>query len=113
MRIELQDHYQSMSVRLAPGVHEVNGQLGKYLVENGYAVEVPPQEEAIESDSDADESLGEDGDRDGEDATADDADYQAMTKGQLLNIAAAGGLELSDRLGKRAIIDALIAHAKG
>jgi hypothetical protein len=112
MRVELTDHYQNMSVRLAPGVHEVSGQLGKYLVENGYAVEVLPEEEAIESDSDADESLGEDGDRDAEDTGTDDADYQAMTKGQLLNIATAGGLELSDRLTKQAIIDELIAHGK-
>jgi hypothetical protein len=63
------------------------------------------------------------GDHDGEDAetddpppdagsASDDADYQTMTKGQLFNIAAAGGLELSDRLSKQAIIDALIAHGK-
>jgi hypothetical protein len=58
------------------------------------------------------EDLGADGDRDGEDAATDDADYQSMTKGQLLNIAAAGGLELSERLNKQAIIDALIAHGK-
>jgi hypothetical protein len=67
--------------------------------------------------------IGADGDRNSEDdetndlapeaePASDDADYQAMSKGQLLNIATAGGLELSDRLNKQAIIDALIAHGK-
>lgn len=62
----------------------------------------------------------EDGDRDTEDADIppaddrdeDDSDYQAMTKGQLLNIASAGGLELSERLSKQAMIDELIAYGK-
>jgi hypothetical protein len=112
MKILLIDHYQSMSVRFAPGMREVNAQTGKYLVENGYAVAYD------EASTDAD--LGADGDRDAEDAdldaslpdAPDDADLQAMTKGQLLNIARAGGIELSDRLNKQAIIDELIAHGK-
>lgn len=120
MKIDLHDHYQSMSERLAPGIHEVNAQLGKYLIDNGYAVaveDVPPEDETSDDVPPDDESEdvppdGADGDRDEEDASGDDADYQAMTKGQLLNIAAAGGLELSERISKQAIIDALIAHGK-
>lgn len=48
MFIELKDHYQSMTVRLAPGIHKVNTVQGQYLIANGYAVEVDaPRVDAI------------------------------------------------------------------
>lgn len=41
MKIQLNENYQSMTVRLIPGIHEVPDQLGKYLIDNGYASDAP------------------------------------------------------------------------
>ena len=127
MKIKLDLHYRNASgVELAPGEYDTTDKrlqgLAGYLVQTEHASIVSePVDEIEDMDEevpDADDTEGDDesesaeGDRDEADASVDDADYQAMTKGQLFNIAAAGGLELSERLNKQAIIDALIAHGK-
>lgn len=118
MRIQLHDNYQNASgVRLSPGEYDSADErlqgLAMYLLMTDHASIVPDAPVGdVPPRGDESDGEGDDGDRDEEDVSGDDADYQAMTKGQLLNIAAAGGIELSERLTKQAIIDALIAHGK-
>lgn len=50
MKIELSEHYRSMSLSLAPGIHDVPESTGQYLIDNGYVVavieEIPNIEES-------------------------------------------------------------------
>lgn len=104
MLIYLEKHYRNANgVHLRPGTHDVSATLGRYLVDNGHAVE----RKAIAFVADAPEPPVANVTGGAVQMLDDDDTLHNMTRADLLDMARARDLDVTTRSTKAELIDAL------